>query len=441
VAAFSLSATGLTLTASQADAIMYFGRATTGGFVSSERHQAMSDGSTHNDVATFSSRLYFHATGIGQNSLEFVSDFRDKHDFFDKLDQERQALTDSNTLQVRQLFVRYPNRGGFIYTTLGRFAIPEAGSAYTDGAEVGLNLSEGLRYAGFAGANPHRDDRSYLEFDAKANIAGAYLSYQPKSRGWTNAFHTSTAFVNQSYSGQTDRRYLYQDLFYQWTTSSRLFYLLYLDFVPRTNLQTANVTYQQEIGAKTEVEASGLAVDVIEYRRRQSLREHLDPSPYHEARAKIRYHVNSNVLALASARSGRREVDGLSLNEETLGLSLPRLFSSKVDLSVEAGSRDQFVHHEPFCRLDLGYFSRIWELGFNAEYAAETYKDGTHLNPLTLELNSAHFLTQELILSLTGQYAKDQQVSIISFFVRLSYRFGNRELPPLRDGAPPNGRL
>ena len=115
----------------------YAGRLTSGGYLSQEKFVDTNDGSTRNDFFTLSNRLYFNAYDLGSSNYDFVSDLRDKHDFFDKLDKERLSLNSTNAFQLRQLSLSNPNENGRTFWTMGRFPVAPAGSVDT----TGVNLS------------------------------------------------------------------------------------------------------------------------------------------------------------------------------------------------------------------------------------------------------------------------------------------------------------
>ena len=90
--------------------------------------------------------------------------------------------------------------------------------------------------------------------------------------------------------------------------------------------------------------------------------------------------------------------------------------------------------------MNANYFSKQWELDVDLDVASEkstTRQDTVYL----LELGAARHFSREMFATLSYQYAKDNFVDIHSAFFRFTYRFGNREVAPIRDGAPPAGRL
>ena len=89
----------------------------------------------------------------------------------------------------------------------------------------------------------------------------------------------------------------------------------------------------------------------------------------------------------------------------------------------------------------MGYFSYKKEYSLDAEWASEKQTDGSTLNPLILEANMGYHLAKHQFFALSLQSASDEKVNILGVYFKYSYRFGNKELAPIRDGASPRGRL
>ena len=86
------------------------GRVVLGGYASTERFADTSaTGSSKNDFQTLSGRFYLKGENLGPGQFESITDLRDKHDFFDKLNKEKLALDARNQFQVRQLSVGLTN--------------------------------------------------------------------------------------------------------------------------------------------------------------------------------------------------------------------------------------------------------------------------------------------------------------------------------------------
>ena len=89
----------------------------------------------------------------------------------------------------------------------------------------------------FAGLNPKQID-TYLISDTKALQAGTFLTYQKKADGWDRNLYGTLGLVQQQYYGQTERQFIFHNSIFQWELDSRIMSLVYLDFVPKTYIQT-----------------------------------------------------------------------------------------------------------------------------------------------------------------------------------------------------------
>ncbi len=401
----------------------------------------MADGSTRNDFATASGRLFLKVEDWTDQNLVVVTDLRDKHDFFDKLDRERKELTSNNSPQVRQASVGYPNKEGTLFGSGGRFPIMEAGNVFVDGGELGAHLTSSLDLAAFGGLNARLPEQSYTSLNPDSNVYGGYLDYRPFLFSNDNYFYATNAFVQQGYLGQTERQFWYSNFFFQFARRTKIYYLMYLDFFPRTFLQAGTLNINHVFDPLLELDLLGTSMDSIEYRRLQGVRESLLPSQYQEGRLQLRHRFSSDTRLIESYTYGKRVFDQKTKEEIFAGISLPRAFSRFVDFNLSGGYRHAFDRYGPFGRTGLGYYRNDWELSLEVEQATEYLSDGTREDPLTVELSSGQILSKNIFVAESLQWIKDQKVEIISAFFKLSYRFGNEEITPIRDGAPPAGRL
>jgi hypothetical protein len=419
-----------------------YGRITLGSYAAIEKYNDLDSGSDRNDFMTASARLYFRSFEMGSNkNWEFATDIRDKHDFFDKLNQEKLQLDPVNTVQLRQFDVKYESPSRFLFVDVGRFAVSEAGSAYCDGAELGIKGGSGWALAGFGGYNPKRPDQSYVTFNSNSYTSGAFFRFQNPNASWDQTFYTTLAHVTQSVGSDIDRQYVFNNLVYQYSAKSHLWYLLYVDFVPHTYVQTANVNWLQGINDNFSININALGVDVIEYLRRQDVREQLQASPYKEASIRFKQATNQGPNVYLQSLYGERQSDQLIRREQLFGFGLPRFFSVNVDLSGKIGYRDNFNSKDSFAALGLGYFSDLWELSFEVQSGEEVYANGDKLHPLLANMDFGFYVSRKLFFAMGVEQAQDEQVKISSGFLKLSYRFGNIETPPIRDGVTPRGRL
>ncbi len=433
----------LMISSGVAHATEVYGRFTFGGFVSKEIFNDDAQG-TSNDFMTASGRMYLNIQQWGP--FDAVFDLRDTNDFFDRLDAEQLHLTGSNSFQIYEADIRYPNKGGAFYANLGRFSILEAGSAFVDGLEAGERFGKGFRAGAFGGHNPKRPQDIYMRSDTPDIQYGAYLAYQDPAPSWAHFFNTSLAFVNDSVNGFTDREYLFSNVLYQWNPGSRVISNIYLDFVPQTYVQNGLVVYQQGITKTFDTTVTLLAWDTIEYQRQAGILQVLPSSPYHEASIGTRDKLSDQTQWLNEVRYGERLVDNTNFQEAKTGIQKIGVFSPKIEMTGYVGYRQEFVARGPMAYFEANYFSRNYELGFNVDAAIEQRFDDflgtpTTLTPVTVEINAAYMMSNAWFVTTALQYGHDEIVNIYSAFVTLTYRFGEHNMAPIRDGAAPRRTL
>jgi hypothetical protein len=427
-------------TAPRALAVRYHGRLALGLYNSTEEFKEPGVSAAHNDVRSLSGRFYLGLADLWSPKLEFNADVRDKYEFFGKLAQDQRSLDDRNTFQLRELAVGDPRAWGGGYYQLGRFAVLEAGGVFNDGAELGWR-SGGWKSGLFGGLNAKRHEQEYVQSNPESKQAGLHFTYESKADAWSRVFRVSHAFVQQMYESDVDRQYLYQNILYQWGTYNRVLTLAYVDFVPRTNLQNGLMSLQTRVTQRLENQLDISGVDVIEYQRRQGVRERLTPSPYQEVKDRVTFRATPKWAWIVQGRSGIRKVDELKRTEAALGVGLPAFFSPRWEVSLLLGSREEFTSTGAFANLKVGYFSDTRELVLDVDAATEEYQDGKKLNPVVVEVSATQQISRQFFGILSLQGATDEEVTIFGAFMRLGYRFGNREIPPLRDGAAPRGHL
>jgi len=428
---------GLFFYAEQSHASQVIGRFTLGGYLATEQINLPTSLASRNDVETLSGRAYLKINDWGGAKNEFVTDLRDKNDFFGNVDKQNLRLTAANDFQVHQLSVLLPM--GKLFTRLGRFPVNEAG-AVSDGAELGAQVTHSTQAALFGGLNPRVPGQKYYVFNNNAQVYGGYLVYQPPSPGWDKSFYFSNAVVVEKVGNETDRNYWFESLTYQWSLRSRVLILSYLDFVPNTYLQNGSLQWQQALTEHWSANTSLLSVDVIEYARLQGLRSLLPSSPYHEGSESLRYSFSNQFWSEMRFISGQRLADGLNRTEYILATDYSDFGGHKWDASVQLGYSNDFQSTDSFAKFGLGYFSRKWEFSIDEEFRNSVYSDGTY-HPITSEISIARTFRNDLFIILGAQDIIDERVQIMAAFFKLTYRFGNSTLAPLRDGAPPRGRL
>ncbi len=416
------------------------GRVTLGTYDGIENLSQPSAGQYTNDVATVSGRFYLRVSDVGPNKFEFISDIRDKNDFYGQVDSQDLQLVNANIFQARQLSALYP--GHTYYTQVGRFPVFEAGPINTDGVLQGVHLSQASRVAVFGGLDSKRPEQTFVQYNPDSQVFGTYFSYVHPNLDWGHYFVLDTAAVTNIVQNLTDRTYWYTSSTYQWNPMSRVSVYSYLDFVPQTYIQSGSINYQQGVGKRWLVGLSGITLNVLEYQHLQSVRSLIPSSPYDEATGKARYTVNPNWSLELSYSNGLRALDGLRRQETLLSSDFLKVFSRHWDLTVGGGYRDNFISLDTFGMGRISYFSDLWELGLDEQFAVENYKTGGfNYHPIISELSVSRTFNNALYGTFSFQDVHDERVQISTVFAKFSYRFGSKEIPPVRDGAPPRGRL
>ena len=421
----------------------YQGRVSTGAFLSREtiNDPNQSVGSAYdNDFLIYTGRLYLSAQELTSQQLDSTIDIRDKYNSFEVLDKRSKTLSGKHTFQVRQMTFGNSLSRNSLQFRAGRFQILQGAYSYVDG----LNLQKkiGTHIVGtYGGYNPVLLGQNYLDFNEKAQTYGVFYSYLPTTRSWTNHFQSSTAFSQNTFDGQADRTFVYQNSLYQWQTGGYAWAQFYLDFIPRTYVQNGIVLIRQPLTNTWTGQLGFRAYDVIQYRRVQNIRERLAPSPYNEASIKSSYRFVPGLMWDFDAITGKRNIDHYNYHKIQNSLSFPRLFSKEFDGSLFHFWRQSFTNVGHFFGLNLGYFKSHLEYAFVSSYGIEKQTDDSILRPLIFEGSMAFHFSKTLFSSFSVQSAHDEKADILSLFFKLTYRFGNTQIAPIRDSAAPRGRL
>lgn len=413
-----------------------FGRVSMGVFESNETFTSSADGAPNSDYLTATGRIFLHVTDLNSDRTDVLMDLRDKYDSFGTLNSTKQQLDPLNSFQTRNLYVSnfLSNNNSFNYIA-GRFSLAEGGGTFTDGVGLQKKWTSNVRSGLFGGLNPYLDATQIVDYNANASDFGAYWAYEPKLNDSNKVLTLTQAMVDFQYLGNEDRRYFFQNFYYQWGPKSRILSLTYLDFVPDTRLQTGTLNWDQRITDSQTSHARVLAVDAIGYRRIQSIRSTLPSSPYEQGQVQWDFLNGKSSSISPVVTYGHREVDGLTKSEGKINFVFNDFSNSRYDATLYLGARANFVSNDTFFGCSAGYYSNKWEFSADLEIAQEKYTSQT-LTPISAGLNLSYVQNRDLFYVFSGEMANDEKVSIYAGFFRVTYRFGSKETAPLRDGAP-----
>ena len=412
------------------------GRITTGGFVTKETYETDGQSAESNDLAVYSSRLFLNVDELGNRGQQLVFDFRDKHDFFDLLDKERQDLKEKNTFQLRQAAFIMQN------FKIGRFPVLESGAAFVDGIELNAKIFDYFKIGAFSGHNPRVEGQSYLESDTNQYISGIYALYQDSGREWNKYLYWSHSLVEQKYNDIRDRLYWYQSLVYKGSEKSFFTLNSYLDYEPTAKVQNLWFTHYYRFLESLSSRLTYFTVDAIEYKRNQNLRERLETSRYQQGSIELRQKVSSENTNLSYKYIyGIREVDEKYKSDVSLGINFPTFISYNITASSRLGARKNFTSNDVYLRLSTLYSSRKFELSLDQDFMSEDDEKTGETMVYTTELGVTYIYSRRVFGVLSFQNVQDKITTIQSVLFKLTYRFGNKGIPPMRDGSSPRGRL
>ncbi|MEK6579567.1 MAG: hypothetical protein AABZ55_10110, partial [Bdellovibrionota bacterium] len=142
-----------------------------------------------------------------------------------------------------------------------------------------------------------------------------------------------------------------------------------------------------------------------------------------------------------TTQHGVRLSDQLVLHEYAARVSFSRFINRHISFYLGMASRRNFVSNDIVFRTGFGFYRDQWEISLDTSVAHERYDSGDVLSPITAELSGAWYLSKAIYGTLSLHQGVDSKVNVFSTFFKLGYRFGTKEIPAVRDGAPPRGKI
>lgn len=422
----------------------YYGRFVSGVFISKEIFRN-SEVDRYNDAAILSERLYVNFDKILGSDNEFIVDLRDKNNFFDKLNNERTKLIAKNKIQLHQFDIHKSLAGDGLDYSFGRFPISEAGALYLDGLDLGVKKSLfgfSTKFSLFYGLNPQIIEDPQIKIDKNLKAYGGYFTLEKNGKNENDYFLSTSSFVRQVYKSDLDRFYFFNNTFLQSVSGDNFSSILYLDLLPKTYIQNLWTTYVLSFQNKFKLRTSLSTIDSLHYSRIQDVRETLPSSRYNQASFSLRsptsYNNNTYETKLIL---GMREIDKKKLAEFKFGVFFPRVINDEMSGTLNAGVRKNFVSNDLLLGLGLLHSNKFREISFSQDIQAEKRINQKINYAYITEGSYTKFFYRSLFGVFSLQNTWDNNVSIFSFFLKLSYRFGEAGQAPIRDGSPPMGQL
>ncbi|MBT4791330.1 MAG: hypothetical protein HON90_07150, partial [Halobacteriovoraceae bacterium] len=162
---------------------------------------------------------------------------------------------------------------------------------------------------------------------------------------------------------------------------------------------------------------------------------------YESVKLKLRNKNTRKVTTEFKLSYGKRESDDLTKTEGSVGFIYHRFLNKNKNAHASFGYRENFTSKDILARFGIGSFSNKWEYSLDQEIILEEEEEARSGAATVTELAATHLYSKTLFTTFSFQYARDEKVDIYSTFFKMTYRFGNREIAPLRDGAPAQGKL
>ena len=432
------------LVAGEALSYEYHGSLLSGGYLAREDITGESEVNTDNDRAVFSGRAYLDVNRIGSQQYQFTADLRDKHDFFDKIDTQRLQLSGKNTPRLRQLVVRNPGTSQSLYWSVGRFLPAENNVIYNDGLEGGIHLSTNHKVGLFAGYRPKINEERAANLGSNAYQTGIYHVYQNDASSWDEGKYLSNILVYapQYFDDQpTPTMAFINQGFLHLGADNRLLTYLNIQGTPDVRVEDAKLEFDKRFNPKLSTRFITSRIDLIEYRNQRDILERLPPTAYSQAKIASQYRLNGTMRLDGNLLAGQREGDRLRKYEMSCGANFTKLAAGHVATSILFGARRSFISRDLFAASTINWFTDTWLIDANLRVTRQQRDSGVIRNQYIIGSNLGLYATRSLLATAGAELAKDENITIVSGLLTIGYRFGSRELTPLRDVAPPNTRF
>ena len=430
--------------AGRAHSYEYHGSLLSGGYLAREDISGESDLISDNDRAVFSSRAFLDVTRIASRQYQFTADLRDKHDFFDKIDTQRLQLSGKNTPRLRQLVLRDPGISQSLYWSAGRFLPAENNVIYNDGLEGGIRLSANHKVGVFAGYRPKINEERAANLGSNAYQTGIYHVYQNDASSWDEGKYLSNMLVYapQYFDDQpTPTMAFINQGFLHLGADNRLLTYLNIQGTPDVRVEDAKLEFDKRFNPKLSTRFIASRIDLIEYRNQRDILERLPPSAYSQAKIAGQYRLNEIIRLDGNLLAGQREGDRLRKYEVSGGANFTKLAAGHIAIGAHMGARRGFISRDLFAASTISWFTDKWLIDGALRVTRQQRDSGVIRNQYIIGSNLGLYATRSLLATAGAELAKDENITIVSGLLTIGYRFGSRELTPLRDVAPPNTRF
>ncbi len=434
---------GMSLFPARLNAFDYHGYLLGGGYVVREEFIAEESGVKNNDRALASTRFTLDLTKITSQQYQAFIDVRDSHDFFDKVDSERLELSGRNSLRIRQLYFRDPGHSHRYFWSIGRFLPGSNNVLFNDGAEIGIRLNSSHRIGTFAGYKPRVNDEPVADIGTDLYQAGAFHIYESEGQSWDDGKYIANFLISgpqyPNNSAIITNTWINQSLLH-FGPSHRASSYLNVTGQSSPQLEDGRLEWDERFNSKLSARLGVSHLDLRAYRHQQDILEPLVASPYSQGRGLVQYRIDERFRLESTLILGQRSIDNLQKQELTVGGTITRFAAQHAQASAFVGIRKGFISRDFFIATSGNYFADTWMGDLSVRYTRQGRYSGIELNQIVVNSNLGIYLSKQILATAGGEFAADENNRIASGLITIGYRFGTRELTPLRDVAPPNAR-
>ena len=285
-------------------------------------------------------------------------------------------------------------------------------------------------------------DESEIKLNKDSKVYGGYLIFEDKGKDWESYLFSTTSLVRQEYKSEVDRFYFFNNTNLQTSNGQKFSSIFYLDLAPKVYVQNLWTTYVFNLQNKYKLRTSVSTIDSLHYTRIQDVRETLPTSRYHQTSFSLR---SPSVYTEASYETkltlGYREVDKKNLAELKFATFFPKVIKDEISGTLNTAVKKNFTSNDLIFGGGFLHSNKFRELSLNQDVQLEKRLGEQFNYAFITEGSYTKFFDRSLFGIVSIQNTWDKNVSILSIFLKLSYRFGEGGQAPIREGSPPMGQL
>lgn len=387
----------------------------------------------NNDYQFFASHFdlkIFNLTSVKHNEKNsFHIDIKEKYDIYGKLNRQYKNMEKENELEIKtlELYSDSYQFNNFLKWRIGRYSIDNVNGEINNGLDTSFRISSQFSNNLWAG---------YYE---KNEIQGGfYLTYLPDNE-WQlkDQISTSNGFFFREYTGKEN--YLTQARIHHQLNFSKnnisFFSTANYDWQPITTLSYLSCRGNWQMTDRVSYDLGVDRYDAFEYEKNRDSREIIVISDYQSLSTRISYKKDSFWKLKYDFKIGNRRLDNLFERSHQVFYEMNNLLMRNLSFSINSAVGQKYLMNYKAVEFVVNRFNDFFELFSSIKYQDEKYFNGGNLHPLWTTLGLSIYINRNFFLSSEFQRVHDSETTIISSFVKLTYRFGTIGYGQFYDGV------